>query len=165
MYKFCRKRILSTIRKVEEYGYGKKVSSCLEDNEKYMSDVLPDIIIGERKSSFYFIDGFTKDETMLKIATSIDMPEVRQNFTAVIILFDQLTNVLSGVTVCLPGLQLTAALLRSVEEPDKDKSLRGSRDGFVETIVLNTAMRRRCDPHLIMEMVEIGESSRSDVAI
>ena len=28
---------------------------------------------------------------------------------------------------------------RSVQEPDKDKVLRGSRDGFVETVVFNTA--------------------------
>ena len=56
---------------------------------------------------------------------------------------------------------------RSVEEPAKDKSLRGSRDGFVETIVFNTALIRRRirDPHLVMEMVEVGESSRTDVSI
>lgn len=178
----------------------KKVSSCLEDNVKYMSDVLPvgesfdviqrDIIIGERKSSFYFIDGFTKDETMLKIMTSFfsikkdDMPasatEFSQQFIPYVEVdilkdFDQLTrNVLSGVTcLFIDGYEAGIAIdcrtypARSVEEPDKDKSLRGSRDGFVETIVFNTAlMRRRIrDPHLIMEMVEIGESSRSDVAI
>ena len=56
---------------------------------------------------------------------------------------------------------------RSVEEPDKDKSLRGSRDGFVETIVYNTAMMRRRirHPALIMEMMEVGDSSRTDVAL
>ena len=56
---------------------------------------------------------------------------------------------------------------RGVDEPYNDKSLRGPRDGFVETIVFNTAlMRRRIrDPHLIMKMTEIGESSRTDVAI
>ena len=45
--------------------------------------------------------------------------------------------------------------VRSVEEPDKDKSLRGSRDGFVETLVYNTAMMRRRirHPALIMEMM------------
>ncbi|HIZ60993.1 MAG TPA: spore germination protein, partial [Candidatus Dorea faecipullorum] len=43
----------------------------------------------------------------------------------------------------------------------------GSRDGFVETIVFNTAlMRRRIrDPHLVMQMLDIGESSRTDVAV
>lgn len=178
----------------------KKVSSCLSDNVKYMSDVLPvsesfdviqrDIIIGERKSSFYFIDGFTKDETMLKIMTSFfsikkdDMPKTATDFSQqfipyvevdILTDYDQLIrNVLSGVT-CLfvDGYEAGIAIdcrtypARGVEEPDKDKSLRGSRDGFVETIVFNTAlMRRRIrDPHLIMEMVEIGESSRSDVAI
>ena len=53
-----------------------------------------------------------------------------------------LKNVLSGVT-CLfvEGYEACIAIdcrtypARSVEEPDKDKSLRGSRDGFVETIV------------------------------
>ena len=56
---------------------------------------------------------------------------------------------------------------RGVDEPAKDKSLRGSRDGFVETIVFNTAlMRRRIrDPHLVMEMKEVGDSSRTDVAV
>ena len=85
-----------------------------------------------------------------------------------------LKNVLSGVTcLFIEGYEACIAIdcrtypARSVEEPDKDKSLRGSRDGFVETIVFNTAMMRRRirDPHLIMEMKEIGNSSRSDVAI
>lgn len=178
----------------------KKVSSCLKDNVTYMSEVLPvgesfdviqrDLIIGERKSSFYFIDGFTKDETMLKIMTSFfsikkeDMPETATDFSQQFIPYvevdilqdyDQLIrNVLSGVTcLFIDGYEAGIAIdcrtypARSVEEPDKDKSLRGSRDGFVETIVFNTAlMRRRIrDPHLIMEMVEIGRSSRSDVAI
>ena len=85
-----------------------------------------------------------------------------------------LKNVLSGIT-CLfvEGYEACIAIdcrtypARSVEEPDKDKSLRGSRDGFVETIVFNTAlMRRRIrDPHLVMEMTEVGGSSRTDVAI
>ena len=54
-----------------------------------------------------------------------------------------------------------------MDEPAQDKSLRGSRDGFVETIVFNTAlMRRRIrDPHLTMKMTEIGKSSRTDVAL
>ena len=32
---------------------------------------------------------------------------------------------------------------RSVSEPEKDKVLRGSKDGFVETVVFNTALIRR----------------------
>lgn len=149
-----------------------------------------DIYIGGRAASFYFIDGFTKDETMLKILDSImkvtenDMPVDATAFSRICVPYVEvdvigdfdmvLKNILSGVT-CLfvEGYEACIAIdcrtypARSVEEPDKDKSLRGSRDGFVETIVFNTAlMRRRIrDPHLIMEMTEVGDSSRTDVAI
>ncbi|MCI8638287.1 MAG: spore germination protein [Coprococcus sp.] len=176
------------------------ISKRLEDNVQYLSSVLPveksfDIIqrnmeIGGRKSSFYFIDGFTKDETMLKIMDSFfgitpeDMPEDGTAFATkcvpyveVDILGDYdaiLKNVLSGVTcLFIDGYETCVAIdcrtypARSVGEPEKDKSLRGSRDGFVETIVFNTALLRRRlrDEHLIMEMAEIGKSSRTDVAL
>ncbi len=178
----------------------KKVTASREENTAYLNHVLPvkesfdiirrDIIIGGRCSTFYFIDGFTKDESMLKIIDSFfgvkeeDMPADATDFARrcvpyvevdVLGDFDQvLKNLLSGVTcLFIDGYEACVAIdcrtypARSVEEPDKDKSLRGSRDGFVETIVFNTAMMRRRirDPHLVMEMKEIGDSSRSDVAI
>lgn len=178
----------------------RKVTASVKENVTYMNQVLPvqdsfdiiqrDMIIGGREASFYFIDGFTKDESMLKIMDSFfkvqeaDMPKSATAFSKhcipyvevdIIGDFDQvLRNVLSGVTcLFIEGYEACIAIdcrtypARSVEEPDKDKSLRGSRDGFVETIVFNTAlMRRRIrDPHLIMQMIEIGESSRTDVAI
>ena len=178
----------------------KKISSSFEENIAYMDQVLPvkesfDIIkremeIGGRKSFFYFIDGFVKDEAMLKLMDSFlsvteeDMPEDAQAFSVkevpyveveVLTDFDQvMRNVLSG-TSCLfiEGYEGCLCIdcrtypARSVDEPDKDKSLRGSRDGFVETIVFNTAlMRRRIrDPHLVMEMTEAGQASRTDIAV
>lgn len=56
---------------------------------------------------------------------------------------------------------------RSVAEPDKDKVLRGSRDGFVETLIFNTALIRRRirDPRLTVEILNAGESSRTDIAM
>lgn len=176
------------------------ISAHLEDNTAVISGILPvqesfDIIqrnmmIGGRKSAFYFIDGFNKDEAMLKIMDSFfktapeDMPKDATGFAEncvpyveVDILgdFDAIVkNILSGVTcLFIDGYSACVAIdcrtypARSVEEPDKDKSLRGSRDGFVETIVFNTAlMRRRIrDEHLIMEMTEVGKSSRTDVAL
>ena len=56
---------------------------------------------------------------------------------------------------------------RNTEEPEKERVMRGSRDGFVETVIFNTALIRRRirDPKLIVEMVKVGERSRSDVAI
>lgn len=178
----------------------KKISPSFEENIAYMNEVLPvkesfdvirrEIEIGGKESVFFFIDGFMKDEAMLKIMDSFlsvsaqDMPEDADDFVQrhvpyveVDILedFDEvIRNVLAGTTclfidgykecICIDCRTYPA---RSVDEPDKDRSLRGSRDGFVETIVFNTAlMRRRIrDPHLIMEMVEAGQASRTDIAI
>ena len=181
-------------------GESKTIFQTLEENVRYMNEILPikesfdliqrDIIIGERKSTFYFVDGFTKDETMQKIMAGFfalkkdDMPSTATGFSKlclpyvevdVIADFDLIIrNVLSGVTcLFIDGYEACLAIdcrtypARGVEEPDKDRSLRGSRDGFVETIVFNTAlMRRRIrDPHLTMKMFEVGEISRTDVAL
>ena len=177
-----------------------KVFSKRDKNVDYMNQMLPvedsfdivqrDIQIGGKDATFYFIDGFTKDESMLKIMDSFfnikegDMPKDAAAFATTCIPyvevdvigdFDQIfRNLLSGVTcLFIDGYQECLAIdcrtypARSVDEPDKDKSLRGSRDGFVETIVFNTAlMRRRIrDRHLVMKMLEVGDSSRTDVAL
>lgn len=180
-------------------NYG-KVFDSLKANVDYINSILPvkesfdiiqrDIIIGERQSTFYFIDGFTKDDTMQKLMSSFfmikkeDMPSNATGFSKmavsyvevdVIADFDAIIkNILSGVT-CLfvEGYEACIAIdcrtypARGVDEPEKDKSLRGSRDGFVETIVFNTAlMRRRIrDPHLVMQMFDVGKSSRTDVTV
>ena len=182
---------------MSEYG---NVFPTLEENVNYLNTILPvsesfdliqrDIIIGERKAAFYFIDGFMKDDTMQKLMTSFfmikkeDMPSTATGFSKlavsyvevdVITDFDAIIrNILSGVT-CLfvEGYEACIAIdcrtypARSVEEPEKDKSLRGSRDGFVETIVFNTALIRRRirDPHLVMKMFDVGRSSRTDVTL
>lgn len=178
----------------------KKLSSSFEENIRYMNEILPvkesfdiirrDIIIGGKASVFYYIDGFIKDEVMLKIMDSFlsvteeDMPEDAETFIQKQVPYvevdiaedfdDVIRNVLSGPACLFIDGYKECILLdcrtypaRSVDEPDKDKSLRGSRDGFVETIVFNTAlMRRRIrDPHLIMEMTEAGQASRTDIAV
>ena len=178
----------------------KKLSASFEENIRYMNEILPvtesfdiirrDIMIGGKASVFYYIDGFIKDEIMLKIMDSFlsaseeDMPDDAEGFIRNLVPyvevdlaedFDQVVrNVLSGpAALFVDGYEECIILdcrtypARSVEEPDKDRSLRGSRDGFVETIVFNTAMMRRRirDPHLIMEMTEAGQASRTDIAI
>ncbi len=178
----------------------KKLSASFEENIRYMNETLPvkesfDIIrremeIGGKLSVFYYIDGFIKDEAMLKIMDSFlstseeDMPEDAEGFLRksvpyvevdIATDFDQvIRNVLSGTAALFIDGYKECIIIdcrtypaRSVDEPDKDKSLRGSRDGFVETIVFNTAlMRRRIrDPHLVMEMTEAGQVSRTDIAV
>ena len=178
----------------------RKVSASFEENIRYMNTVLPvaksfdiirrDLLIGGKASVFYYIDGFVKDEAMLKIMDSF-LSVTEQNMSVdgecfiqehvpyvevdLAVDFDQvLRNVLSGAAALfIDGYEECIIIdcrtypARSVDEPEKDKSLRGSRDGFVETIVFNTALIRRRirDPHLIMEMTEAGQSSRTDIAV
>jgi len=56
---------------------------------------------------------------------------------------------------------------RTPEEPDTEKVVRGSRDGFVENIIVNTALTRRRirDERLRFEMMRIGERSKTDIAL
>ena len=57
--------------------------------------------------------------------------------------------------------------LRGVEEPAKEKSLRGSKDGFVESMMTNIALIRRRirDNALIFKGYSLGSVTRSDVAM
>lgn len=148
------------------------------------------MMIGGREAAFFFINGFANDEALLKIMDSMisiskeDMPVSAVGFSRNHIPYTEVDiqgdfeqifhNVLSGLTALfIDGYEDCFVLdcrtypARSVDEPDKDKALRGSRDGFVETIVYNTAlMRRRIrDPHLIMQMMKVGDSTGTDVAV
>ncbi len=85
-----------------------------------------------------------------------------------------LTQVLSGlIAVVIEGAR-TALVVdvrsypgRSPQEPDTEKVVRGSRDGFVENIVLNTALTRRRirDERFALKCLKVGKSSKTDVAI
>ena len=56
---------------------------------------------------------------------------------------------------------------RQPMEPDIERVTRGSRDGFIETLVINTALirRRLRDPKLRMKLVQVGGRSKTDVCI
>lgn len=146
--------------------------------------------VADREACIYFIDGFIKDDIMEKLLEFFrtlkpeDLPRTSHNMTHDLIPYVEVdmlkggeqavTAVLSG-TVCLliDGFAKCFAIdcrtypMRSVEEPDKDKTLRGSKDGFVETVVFNTALIRRRirSPQLRMEMLSAGKSSKSDIVI
>lgn len=148
------------------------------------------IQIGGKNACMYFIDGFCKDDLMQKMlqyflsVTPEDMPEDAHEMSKKCIpyvevdLLDSMNeiikNLLSGVFVLLIEGYDKAILIdsrtypaRGVEEPEKDKVLRGSKDGFVETIVFNTALIRRRirSTELRMEMLNAGKSSRTDIVL
>lgn len=143
-----------------------------------------------RLSCLFFIDGFVKDEIMEKLMEffySVDAPEklldahtFSQNCVPYVevTLEDEvdtiITQMLSGVSILMVDGFDRAVLIdsrtypqRPTGEPDKDKVFRGSKDGFVETLIFNTALIRRRirDPELRMEYYQIGTSSKTDVAL
>lgn len=149
-----------------------------------------EIRIGGRDAVFFMVDGFLRGEVMEKVMEFFyslkpeDIPDSFDDFVKdctpygdiIIIKKEQdfLQYLLSGLTcIMIDGYQEILALDlreypgRSVEEPDKDKVLRGSRDGFVESIMPNIALIRRRirDVNLIFEIQSIGSSSRTDVAV
>lgn len=176
------------------------VTASVKENVSYVENTLPveesfdilkrEIRIGGREAAFYFINGFIKDESMLRVMDSFfriqpgEMPEKVTDFCKIAIPYVSVSminefdlvfkNILSGV-ICLfiDGYESCIAIdcrmypSRSVDEPEKDKALRGSRDGFVETIVFNTALIRRRvrDTQLTMKIFDIGTNSRTDVAL
>lgn len=160
--------------------------------EKSFDLVCRNTEIAGRRCALLFVDGMIKDEVMekmleyfLKLAPSVweDAPDM-QSFACRIIPYvevadeDRLeaacTAILSGnLGLFIEGFSACALVdvrtypVRGVEEPEKDKVLRGSRDGFVETVVFNTALIRRRirDPKLVMSIQSAGESSHTDIVV
>ncbi len=148
------------------------------------------IEVGGRAACIYFIDGFCKDEMMQKLLQYFldmkpeDMPkdahEMAKRGTPYVEIDlkdkwdDLFYNILSGVfALFIDGYDRCVLIdsrtypARGVEEPEKDKTLRGSKDGFVETVVFNTALIRRRirSTELRMEMMNAGKSSRTDIVL
>ena len=138
----------------------------------------------------YLIDGFCKDELMQKMLqyfmsiTPEDMPENAHEMSKKNIPYVEVNieakweqiiyYILSGVfALFIDGYDKCLLIdsrtypARSVSEPEKDKALRGSKDGFVETVVFNTALIRRRirSTDLRMEMFRAGESSKTDIVL
>ena len=137
--------------------------------------------------TFFYIDGFVKDGEMQRVmqallsrgevGTAYDteraIPYVeiaRTSDTDAII-----TAVLAGQTALLAETFGPEALLidlrtypaRQTGEPENDRVMQGARDGFVETLIMNTALLRRRirDPRLVMRHFDIGGASHTDIVV
>ena len=154
-------------------------------------DIIHRVIrLGDTDACMYLIDGFCKDELMQKILQYLmdlkaeDFPKDAHEMSKIAIPYVEvdlddtwekiLGALLSGVFVLLLDGYEKAVLIdartypaRSVGEPEKDKVLRGSKDGFVETIVFNTALIRRRirSTQLRMEMLQAGKTSHTDIVL
>lgn len=176
------------------------ISTDFDTNISYLHQVLDvqtnfDIVyhtltIGGRRACIYFVDGFTKDEVLLRLMQDFssikpeDMPESAHDFSKQHVSYGEtgleaeesqiLIQLLSGLScLFIDGYDKCITIdcrtypARGVSEPEKDKVLRGSRDGFVETLIFNTALIRRRirDVDFKVEIMQAGESSHTDIAI
>ena len=148
------------------------------------------ITIAGKDACIYFIDGFLEEAIMEKLLEFLyklkpeELPDTAQQMVDHVMPYVEVTaidqvdlllqNLLSGVTCLLIdgydaciGLDCRSYPMRSVDEPSKDKALRGSKDGFVETLVFNTALIRRRirSPRLSMEILTAGKTSRTDIVV
>ncbi|MBE6770581.1 MAG: spore germination protein [Ruminococcaceae bacterium] len=154
--------------------------------------VAREVKIDKRNAKLYFIDGFCKDETMAKTMAFFMNAEEKKikncenirDFANTFIPYvetdvvskvsDFVRSVLSGaIGMIVEGFSDAIIIdartypVRSVGEPENDRVLRGPHDGFVETLVFNTALIRRRirDTALTMEIHSVGEKSKTDVVI
>ena len=151
-----------------------------------------EIKINSRNAKLYFIDGFCKDEIMVKIMSYFMNAEEKEmkslkttrEFANKYVPYvetdvlakesDFIKGVLSGaIGMIVEGYPEAIMIdartypVRSVGEPENDRVLRGPHDGFVETLVFNTALIRRRirDTNLTMEIHSVGKKSKTDVVI
>lgn len=146
------------------------------------------IDIADRAAEFYMIDGFVKDDIMEKLLESFialkpeDMPDSPEGMTGIIpyidvvpreTLEDAAKDMLAGMVCMFIDGYKTCFVIdcrtypsRSVSEPWKNRVLRGSRDGFVESIVSNVSLIRRRirTPDFCVEIMDAGTMSHTDIA-
>ena len=153
-------------------------------------DIIKKVLrVGDGEITLFYIDGLIKDGAMQKLFIYLlslqkmpadanaflreNMPyvecDVTENEDAM------LQMVLSGATLMLGSTFGASAMIidartypaRETAEPENDRVMRGPRDGFVETLIFNTALIRRRirDVTLTMQYHSVGESSKSDVVV
>ena len=136
---------------------------------------------------FFYVDGFTKDSEMQRLMQYLlsqkELKDAKSLVKSLPYIEVELggdvekivTAVLSGQTALVSSaFPLESVLIdartypaRSTEEPDTDRVMQGAHDGFVETLVMNTALIRRRirDPRLTMRHFDLGGSSHTDVVM
>ncbi|MBO5341681.1 MAG: spore germination protein [Lachnospiraceae bacterium] len=150
-----------------------------------------ELFFGKSKVYMLAINGFTQTEVLQHIVADVQSlsdgeGKIRdlENFIDSKLGFAQVAyvedwdalikNLLSGQTILMiDGFDRAVSIdtrtypIRSISEPDTEKVTRGAKDGFVENIIMNTAlMRRRIrDPKLTFELHQVGTDSKTDVAI
>ncbi|GAB3051118.1 spore germination protein [Virgibacillus ainsalahensis] len=150
-----------------------------------------DLEYAERNMALFVIDGFAKDDILhflMKLLAKLEPEDLDPDpLTKLLktyipyVEIDQVDDlneasdlVLGGpAALVVDGLDKIIMIdartypVRSIAEPDLERVTRGSRDGYVETIVFNTSLTRRRvrDRSLRMEYLQIGRRSKTDICV
>ncbi|OZM57679.1 spore germination protein [Lottiidibacillus patelloidae] len=159
--------------------------------EKSFDVIHLDLEYANKKMAMFLIDGFAKDDILhylMKLLADLSPeqlePEPLEKLLKTYLPYVELektedldvivNGVLAGPTVLLvDGLSYAILIdartypVRGPQEPDIERVVRGARDGYVETIVFNTALTRRRvrDPSLRMEYMQVGRRSKTDICV
>ncbi|MGF2617073.1 spore germination protein [Rossellomorea vietnamensis] len=159
--------------------------------DKSFDVIQMDLFYAGRKMAMYLVDGFVKDDIMhylMKLLAELDEGQLDgdtlQKLMKTYIPYveveetDDLNKVadmvLAGPTaLVVDGIDKVILIdartypVRGPQEPDMERVVRGSRDGFVETLVFNTALTRRRirDRSLRMEYLQVGRRSKTDIVV
>ena len=153
--------------------------------------LIRELVIGSKKIALIFIDGFANGEVItliLQNLTKLDrsdmcpdplkklvennIPYMEMDTSNVLpeiidqLLAGQMLIFIDGATEAVL-VDVRQYPVRGPEEPDTERLTRGSRDGFVETMLFNVALTRRRvrDPGLRVEAIKLGRRSKTDVVI
>ncbi len=151
-----------------------------------------ELILYNKKAYMYFIDGCVRSDLLERLVEffmenrTFAIPEnvspaefINANIPYIEVMqttdIDTLVeSVLKGETVLLvdgvgAGIHINARTFpsREVDEPENERVIRGSRDGFVEAILKNTAIIRRRirNPALTFAHFTIGENTKTDISL
>ncbi|MBN7573998.1 spore germination protein [Clostridium sp. 2-1] len=160
--------------------------------DKSFDIVERNFIVGGRSSVLYFLNGFIKDAIMEEILKSFFKitPETMNSYKTIDDFINNkvshvsvktetdldkiLIALLSGQTIMYVDgydsfilLDLRTYPGSDSSKPEKEKTLRGGRDGFIEKLVFNAGfIRRRIrDPRLVFDIHQVGNVSKTDVCI
>ncbi len=143
--------------------------------------------VGERELCFFYIDGFVKDGEMQRVMQNLlSQKEIgsagKTERTLPYVEVEQCSDIEKITTAILSGqtalfaqtfgpvsilIDLRTYPARPTAEPDSDRVMQGAHDGFVETLVINTALIRRRirDERLTMKHLNLGGASKTDVVV
>ena len=151
-----------------------------------------ELLLGKTNAYFLGVNGFCKTDILQRIFSDLQNPlytadetvEDLERYVRAKIGYAQVTfsdswdtiirNVLSGPSALFIDGFAQAILIdvrtyptRGISEPDLERVTRGSRDGFVETLLFNANLIRRRvrSPRLCFSMHSVGTESKTDVSI